>query len=807
MKVSYNWLKKYLDFDLSVKELSEILTDTGLEVEGIKKMDEIPGGLEGLVIGEVTECIKHPDADRLHVAQVDVGSETLQIVCGAPNIKSGQHVVVALVGSTLYPTPEKPFKIKKAKIRGISSTGMICAEDEIGMGASHDGIMVLDNAKAGTLAATHFNLSSDHQLEISLTPNRCDAMGHIGVARDIKAFINYHRNKELELKLPKNSNAQSDGSRTLSIQIKEPELCHKYIGATIEGVTISDSPDWLQKALKSIDIEPINNVVDITNYVMFEYGTPLHAFDLNQINEKVVVKKGKKNDLFKTLDGVERKLNGEELMITNGDSNLCIAGVYGGLTSGVSQETTALFIESALFDSTSVRKTSKAHGLQTDASFRYERGVDPTFTESAMERTLSLIIECAGGKITMAPKCVKSQEIPRTSIEVNTQRLIERLGVNIQTQDIINILDQLDFVCTKNIDPILEVIAPAYRRDVYREEDVMEEVLRIYGFNKVPIPKKWNISFQNKEYENSESIQRTLSELFVSNGFNEVINNSLSKELFEEESKSQNTSLSKVSILNPLSSELEVMRRSLLVGLCENVKYNQNRQKQNIKLFEFGKTYDRTEKGFIETRQMAFVISGNQNPESWRHPNKKADFFEAKELCKLLCDKLGLNLKESESEENFYFKMAQQLRLKKNKLIEYGEIADAVKKTIGFKGTIFAGIVDIDFALSSSVKKVIQYKELPKTFFVKRDFSLILDENVTYSSIQKIARDSEKRLLKSVNLFDVYEGNKLPKGKKSYAVSFLFQDQNDTLKDEQIDSIMETIRVRLQKDLGAELRA
>ena len=807
MKVSYNWLKNYLDFDLSVKELSEILTDTGLEVEGIRKMDEIPGGLKGLVIGKVKECIKHPDADRLHVAQVDVGNETLQIVCGAPNIKNDQYVVVALVGSILYPKPDQPLKIKKAKIRGISSSGMICAEDEIGMGKAHDGIMILDKAKAGTPAATHFNLNSDHQLEIGLTPNRCDAMGHIGVARDIKAFLNYHGKKQLNLKLPENSNIQSDESRTLSIEIEEAKLCPKYIGATIEGITISDSPVWLQKALKSIDVEPINNVVDITNYVMFEYGTPLHAFDLDFIKEKIVVKKGKKNDIFKTLDGVERRLNGEELMITNGDSNLCMAGVYGGLTSGVSKKTTALFIESALFDSTSVRKTSKAHGLQTDASFRFERGVDPTFTESAMQRALSLIMECAGGKITMGPKCIQSQEIPNEIIELNTERLIERLGINIKTDDIVRILEQLDFVCTKNNHPTLEVIAPAYRRDVCREEDVMEEVLRIYGFNKVPIPKKWNISFQNKEYENSESIQRRLSELFVSNGFNEVINNSLSKELFEEKHKIQNPTLSKVAILNPLSSELEIMRRSLLIGLCENVKYNQNRQKHNIKLFEFGKTYQRNEKGFIEKRQMAFVIAGNQNPESWRYPNKKADFYEVKELCKMLCDKLGLKLKEYDSDENFYFKIAQQLRFSKTKLIEYGEIAGAVKNKIGYKGAIFAGILDIDAVLSQSAKKVIQYKELPKTFFVKRDFSLILDESIAYSAIEKIARDSEKRLLKSVNLFDVYEGNKLPKGKKSYAVSFIFQDQNDTLKDKQIDSIMEAIRKRLQKDLGAQLRA
>ena len=807
MKVSYNWLRNYLDFDLSVEQLSKLLTDTGLEVEGVHKKEDITGGLEGLVIGKIIECVKHPDADRLHVTQVDVGKEILQIVCGAPNVKKEQRVVVALVGSTLYPSPDKPFKIKKAKIRGVHSAGMICAEDEIGLGKSHDGIMVLDKGKIGTPASTHFEIESDYQLEIGLTPNRCDAMGHIGVARDIKAFLNYHKKKELTLKLPENNVSKSDESRNVIIEVKEPELCSKYIGATIEGVKIGSSPVWMQKALRCIDIEPINNVVDITNYVMYEYGTPLHAFDLNHIDKKVTIKKAQKDTYFKTLDGINRRMNGEELMITSANRNLCIAGVYGGLESGVSTNTTGIFIESALFDTTSVRKTSKAHGLQTDASFRFERGVDPTFTEAAIQRALSLICKYAGGKITMKPKSIRSEEREKTKIKLNIKCLIQRLGVDIETKDIVDILENLDFICKECKNGHIEVYVPAYRRDVYREEDLMEEVLRIYGFNQVPIPKKWNISFQNKEYDNSDFIERKLSDFLVSNGFNEVINNSLSKEIIDDELKKNNSKLSKVSILNQLSSELESMRTNLLVGLCENIRYNQNRQQQSIKLFEFGKTYKSSENGFHESRQMAFIICGNQNPDSWRHPIKKADFYEVKEISKTLCLKLGLNVKEAEIPESLYLKNGQQLTIKRNKLVEYGEISDILKNKIGFKGVLFAGVMNIDTAIVQSSKNTTQFKELPKTFFVKRDFSLILDQKTTFSSIKKVALESEKKLLKNVNLFDVYDGDKLPEGKKSYAVSFIFQDQSKTLKDQQVDSIMETIRINLEKELGAELRA
>ena len=808
MKISYNWLKNYLDFDLSVNELAEILTDTGLEVEGVKRIDQVQGGLEGLIIGKVTDCVKHEDADRLKVTQVDIGTETLQIVCGAENINLNQKVVVATVGSTLYPKPDEPFKIKKAKIRGKASFGMICAEDEIGMGTSHDGIMVLnEDAIVGEKASSYFNLSCDYQLEIGLTPNRCDAMGHIGVARDLKAYLNFHQKENKKVKLPKISipgvkNSLAD----FSIEVSDAELCPTYMGAVIENITIKASPEWLQKSLLAIDIEPINNIVDITNFVMFEYGTPLHAFDYSKIGNKIVVKKGSKNDLFTTLDGIERKLNGDELMITNGKENLCIAGVYGGLSSGISNETKSVFIESAIFDSTSVRKTSKSHGLQTDASFRFERGVDPTFTEAAINRAISLIIELSGGQLKLKPIIVGASNTEEIEIELSTKSLNNRLGINIDTEEVILILENLDFTCQiKGSDTIIATV-PSYRRDVYRSEDIMEEVLRIYGFNQVPIPKKWHISFQNKEFDNSNEIQRSLSNWFVAHGFNEVINNSLSKEIFEEK-PNKSLERTKVSILNPLSSELASMRRSLLTGLLENIKYNQNRQQSNLKLFEFGKIYEASEDGFHETRQLAFVITGNLKQDSWRNEGKAVDFFELKSICKTLGDKLGLKLKENTGDSSLFFDTVQYLTSRKDLLFEYGEISNELKNKVGFKGRVFAGILNIDLALSKNKKSTTSFKELPKTFFVKRDFSLILDKTISYSSIQKIARDSEKKLLKEINLFDVYEGKNLPQDKKSYAVSFVFQDAKETLQDSQIDGIMEKIRVKLKEELGAELRA
>jgi len=808
MKVSYHWLKNYLDFDLTPEEVSEILTDTGLEIEGLEKIEEVQGGLKGLIIGQVKSCSKHPDADRLKVAQVDIGKEKLQIVCGAPNVDKGQKVVVATVGSTLYPKPDEPFKIKKAKIRGVESFGMICAEDEIGLGSSHEGILVLNkNAKIGTQAADYFDLTSDYQLEIGLTPNRCDAMGHIGVARDLKAYLNFHNKTMKKLKLPSINTVKTDSRPEfdVDIQIEDPSLCSRYIGAVIDGIKVGPSPDWLKKSLHSIGLESINNIVDVTNYVMYEFGTPLHAFDFKTINKKILVKQAKKNQKFTSLDGIERNLHGEELMITNGSKNLCIAGVFGGQDSGISESSSTIFLESAIFDATSIRKTSKLHGLQTDASFRFERGVDPGYTQTAIERAISLILDITKGTLVMAPKTVESKKQKPCRIQLNTQTLQDRLGITISNKEIISILENLDFTCKTKKENTIELTVPSYRRDVYRPEDIMEEVLRIYGFNQVPIPKKWHISFNANEEINGEKIQRALADWFVSNGFNEVVNNSLSKAYLKELNQDQDAEC--VKILNPLSSELDSMRASLLFGLLENVKYNQNRQHNSLKLFELGHTYKQLNSTYQETSQLAFVLAGNKKPESWKYNNEQVDFYDIKGICTSLKEKLGLQLKEKEAEKSIYFESAQKLQYKKHSIFEYGEVSKEIQKIIGFKGKVYVGIMNLEQVLKLKDKARITFKELPKAFFVKRDFSLILDKEVSYESIERIAMECEKKLLKKVSLFDVYEGSKLPKNKKSYAVSFTFQHESETLKDAHIDKIMERIKTRLNKELGAELRA
>ncbi len=808
MKVSYNWLKNYLDFDLSPKEVSDILTDTGLEVEGLQKIEEVKGGLEGLVIGHVESCLKHPDADRLMITQVNVGSETLQIVCGAPNVDQGQKVVVATVGSTLYPENEKSFTIKKTKLRGVESTGMICSEYEIGLGKDHDGILVLDKkAKMGKPASSYFDLKTDYQLEIGLTPNRCDAMGHIGVARDLKAYLNYHENNKLKLKLPSTSVKENDidPAYTVSIEIEDKDLCPRYIGAVIKEVQIGPSPEWLRKALESIGLEPINNVVDITNFVMYEFGTPLHAFDHKSIGRRICVKKAKKNEKFTTLDGVERTLKGEELMITNGKENLCIAGVFGGKKSGITKESKTVFLESAIFDAKSIRKTSKTHGLQTDASFRFERGVDPGFTMEAMERAISLIEEVAKGKLAMKPSSAEVKNEKPRRIKLNTDVLRTRLGISLKNNEIKKILDSLDFSCELKDDSNMNLMVPAYRRDVERPEDVMEEVLRIYGFNKVAIPKKWHISFPNRKPNQLENMMDSLSHWFVSNGFNEVINNSLSKDYFPDSDKDK--AKNEVGILNPLSSELDTMRTSLVYGLLENLKYNQNRQRSSLKLFEFGKTYAKIDAEYVESRKLSFVLTGKKGPELWNHKSEAVDFVDIKGICMGLTKILGLRLKEEEYKNSPYFSKAQKLSLKKKTIFEFGKVSDRLKKTIGVKGDAFIGILHLDEVIDIRGNTQVTFKELPKTFYVKRDFSLILDKDTPYESIERISKECDNKILQGLSLFDVYEGKNLPKNKKSYAISFTFQHENETLKDAQIDKIMERIRVRLNKELGAELRS
>jgi phenylalanyl-tRNA synthetase beta chain len=803
MKISFKWLKNYLDFQLTPERISEILTDTGLEIEGLHSFEEIQGGLEGIVIGEVMSCEPHPDADRLKVTTVNLGDEIVQIVCGAPNVRKGIKVVVSKVGATLYPKGEKPFKIKKAKIRGVESVGMICAEDEIGLGVAHEGIIILpDSAKVGLEASHYFEIYRDHQLEIGLTPNRCDAMGHIGVARDLKAFLNFHENANLEIKLPESviKTGTTSQNKGIKINIENPELCPRYIGAVLDNVVVEPSPKWLKNHLKSIGLEPINNVVDVTNFVMFEFGTPMHAFDRNAIQNDISIKNAIKGTEFETLDGEKRKLTGSELMITSGGENLCMAGVFGGLHSGVSNKTTSIFLESAIFNATSIRKTSKAHALQTDASFRFERGVDPTFTEKAMLRAISLIQELTGARLAMEPVIIDHVDKTSKNISFSTTFLNNRLGTQLLTSEICKILSNLDFKCENTLGENIEVTVPQYRIDVTRAEDVLEEVLRIYGFNKVALPKKWHISFPVEDGKNEENIQRTTSELFVSQGFNEVLNNSLRKNDLGDDEKTS------VAILNPLSKELATMRKSLFFGLLETIEYNQNRQQVEQRIFEFGKSYFKTNDKYVETRELAFAISGKVNDQSWQYKTRNLDFFDLKQSCDNLMTKLGIKKKLIEGANiDGLFERSYAYTVGKDSLIEFGQVNTAHCKKAGVKSKTFIAIANWDLLLKYSNAKTI-FKELPKTFFVRRDFSLILDENVEYASIENEGYKANKKLLKDINLFDVYEGDKLPKGKKSYAVSFIFQDNDSTLQDSTIDPIMKDIRKKLEENLGAELR-
>ena len=804
MKISFNWLKSYLDFDLTPERTSEILTDTGLEIEGLQKFEEIQDGLEGVVVGEVLSCEAHPDADRLKVTQVNLGGETVQIVCGAPNVGKGQKVMVATVGTNLHPNNGEAFKIKKAKIRGVESFGMICAEDELGLGASHEGILILpDEITIGTPAAKYYELYTDFQLEIGLTPNRCDAMGHIGVARDLKAFLNFHENQNLSLKLPDTTIKYSDNKDTdkIKINIDDASLCPRYIGAILDDIEVKESPKWLKNRLKSIGLDPVNNVVDVSNFIMYEYGTPMHAFDRSKLGKNITVKKADKGSSFKTLDGTERKLSGEELMITSEGKNLCIAGVFGGLDSGVSENTKSIFLESAIFNATSVRKTSKAHAIQTDASFRFERGVDPTFTEDAMNRAISIIQEITGAKLTMKPAVVDEFDASEKKVTFSIDFLNQRLGTALKTKEVISILENLDFKCTIDSNKNIQSIVPQYRIDVTRPEDILEEVLRIYGFNKVELPKKWNMSFPVEDGKNTENLQRTTSEWFVANGFNEVMNNSLRRnDLPESEMKS-------VEILNPLSKELQTMRKSLYFGLLENLTYNQNRQQQAQRIFEFGKSYYVAKDEYIETRELAFALCGKTDDLSWQNTTKTLNFFNLKQSCEALISKLGLKSRINEgANEQGFFERSYQYTIGKETLIEFGQASLSHCKKAGIKTNVFIALCNWDKLLKYSNSST-SFKELPKTFFVRRDFSLILDEHVEYAAIEKLGYAANKKLLKDISLFDVYEGDKLPKGKKSYAVSFMFQDDNETLKDGTIDPIMEQIRMKLKKELGAELRA
>jgi phenylalanyl-tRNA synthetase beta chain len=817
MKISYNWLSDYIKHNETPENLDQILTDTGLEVEGVEKIEGAPGGFQGLVVGEVLTCEQHPDADRLRVTTVNIGEEEpLQIVCGAPNVAAGQKVIVATVGTTLYPTEGESFKIKRSKIRGVESIGMICAEDEIGLGKSHDGIMVLDaSVKVGMPAAEYFNIQDDYLLEIGLTPNRADAMGHIGVARDIRAFLNTHRQANIELQWPVIKDFSVNSTSPVKIEVANKIACPRYCGLTIDGIQIQASPEWLQQRLRVIGLSPINNVVDVTNYVMHELGTPLHAFDAKVVAGNVVVRNANQDEVFTTLDGTERKLHADDLVIANANEAMCIAGVFGGAKSGVSESTTSIFLESAVFDAVTVRKTARRHGLNTDASFRFERGVDPELTLYALKRAAQLIIEVAGGHIASEPQDLVNSEFKPSTLEFSVSACNRLIGMDLETSTIETILNNLDFKILNKADDIWTLNIPLYRVDVQRQADVVEEILRIYGFNNVPMPEKLNASLSYSTKPDPEAIKNKVANFLVANGCFEIMNNSLTKSAYTTAEKNKflqdaETRTEKlVHILNPLSNELDVMRQSLAFGVLESIAYNQNRQWLDAKVFEFGKIYFKNEEGYSEENRLMLAITGSKNDENWTESTQKVSFYTLKGLVNSFLTQLGISkfVVEGAMENASFLEDGVSLVLNKNQALgEMGWISAATKKHFGIKQDVFVADLNWDVILKAVVMNKIVYQELPKTFAVRRDFSLLLPKEVRFADIAQIAKKADNKILKEVGLFDVYEGKNLDANKKSYAVRFIFQDQEKTLQDQQIDRIMNRIREGLEKELGAELR-
>ena len=798
MKISYNWLKEFIDTDKSPQEISKVLTGTGLEVESLEKVQVIPGGLEGLVIGYVKECTQHPNADRLKVTKVDAGTgEYLQIVCGATNVAAGQKVVVATVGTTVYPTASEPFKINKSKIRGEVSEGMICAEDEIGLGTDHAGIMELDaDAIIGTLAKDYFKLDDDHLYEIGLTPNRADAASHLGTARDIAAFL------KIEIKKPDVSIFKVDNtSLSMKVVVENEIACPRYSGLTISSVEVKESPKWLKERLSVIGIRSINNIVDATNYALHHLGQPLHAFDADAIKgNTIVVKNCTDGTLFKTLDGVERKLSADDLMICNAKEPMCIAGVFGGADSGVKQSTKNIFLESAYFNAVFVRKTAKRHGLKTDASFRFERGTDPDITVFALEYAALLIQHVAGGVISSEIADLYPNPVQPFEIEVTYKNIDRLIGKSIPHGDIKSIITALDIAIVGETGEGLSLKVPPYRVDITREVDVVEEILRIYGYNNIEIPTQIRASLNNAARPEKDSVQNLLSDLLTANCFNEIMSNSLTSSVYSSDPAKA------VKILNPLSSELDIMRQSMLYSGLEAIAYNQNRRTADLKLYEFGKVYELDEEKYKEVQHFAVFITGADRAEQWNQKAKPVSFYDVKAVVDGVISKL--NVTDIVVEDAASNKLAYGLQYKKNnkQVVEFGLVSKVSLTKVDIDKEVFFADFDFDMILSLVRKNKIVYRDVSKFPSVRRDLSLLVDKQVTFGQLKQIGLKTERKLLQEVNIFDVYEGDKLPPGKKSYALSFVLQDSEKTLTDKAIDSVMQKIIYNLKKETAAEIR-
>ncbi|MCQ4916515.1 MULTISPECIES: phenylalanine--tRNA ligase subunit beta [Bacteroides] len=820
MNISYNWLKEYVNFDLTPDEVAAALTSIGLETGSVEEVQTIKGGLEGLVIGEVLTCVEHPNSDHLHITTVNLGNgEPTQIVCGAPNVAAGQKVVVATLGTKLYDGDEC-FTIKKSKIRGVESIGMICAEDEIGIGTSHDGIIVLpEDAVPGTLAKDYYNVKSDYVLEVDITPNRADACSHYGVARDLYAYL-IQNGKQATLQRPSvEAFAVENHDLDIKVTVENSEACPRYAGVTVKGVTVKESPEWLQNKLHLIGVRPINNVVDITNYIVHAFGQPLHCFDADKIKGgEVIVKTMPEGTPFVTLDGVERKLNERDLMICNKEEAMCIAGVFGGLDSGSTETTTDVFIESAYFHPTWVRKTARRHGLNTDASFRFERGIDPNITIYCLKLAALLVKELAGGTISSEIKDICVAPAQDFVVELAYEKIHSLVGKVIPVETIKSIVSSLEMKITNETAEGLTLAVPPYRVDVQRDCDVIEDILRIYGYNNVEIPSTLKSSLTTKgDADKSNKLQNLVAEQLVGCGFNEILNNSLTRAAYYDGLESY-PSNHLVMLMNPLSADLNSMRQTLLFGGLESIAHNANRKNADLKFFEFGNCYyfdadkknpEKTLAAYSEDYHLGLWVTGKRVSNSWAHADENSSVYELKAYVENILKRLGLDLRNLVvgNLTDDIFAAALSVNTKGGKrLATFGVVTKKLLKAFDIDNEVY--YADFDWKeLMKAIRSVkISYKEISKFPAVKRDLALLLDKNVQFAEIEKIAYETEKKLLKEVELFDVYEGKNLEAGKKSYAVSFLLQDESQTLNDKMIDKIMSKLVKNLEEKLNAKLR-
>ena len=803
MKISLNWLQQFIDLPESPKEIGDLLTHSGLEVEGLEEVERVKGGLKGLVVGEVLTCTKHPNADNLNVTTVDIGQKAPSpIVCGAPNVAIGQKVIVATVNTILYPSTGEPFKIKKAKIRGEVSEGMICAEDEIGLGAGHDGILVLDtDLPNGTPAADYFNLTSEYVYEIGLTPNRADAACHLGTARDLKALF------KRDIQMPSvDAFKVNNTDRTIAVTVENADACPRYSGLTISGITVKESPDWLKSKLNAIGINPTNNVVDVTNYVLHGLGQPMHAFDAAFITgDRVVIKTMPAGTKFTTLDEKERVLAERDLMICNAEEGMCIAGVFGGMKSGVTEKTTDIFLESAYFSPDYIRKTAQTHQLKTDASFRYERGTDPNITVYALKYAALLIQEVAGGQVSseitdLYPNEIKNFEVPVTFRGIN--RLI---GKTLSNEEIKDILISLDIVLSEETSEGFTAIVPPYRVDVQREADVVEEVLRIYGYNNIELKGTLSSTFLSEfPKRDADAIELEVSRILSGAGYNEIVTNSLTKHTYAEATESLDDN-ENVHILNFLSEELNVMRQSLLFNGLEVIERNVKRRQTNLSLFEFGKTYHKVNKKYKEKERLVIFVTGENVDENWLEKKRSTHYFDLKETVSQLLNKFGVHNYETSETENDLFAYGLTVSTRKKPLLTMGKVSSKLAKLCDVKQEVFMADIDWDF-LKSLYPLEVDFKPISKFPEVKRDLSLVVDKAINFDQIRRLSMKLERQLITRTSVFDVYEGDKIGENQKAYAISFFLQDQEKTLNDKVIDKTMNRLIQGFEKELGAIIR-